>query len=262
VKLNELFALLEREVAPVKLSDEFCKACSAYDNSGIILDCGQDVNGILFTLELSVNVVTEAKRLGYNTIVTHHPAIYGGIKRLNPCSNPQDDALCECIKCGISIISMHLNFDAAKEGIDYYLMRGIGGDNAKMQVELSLGGYGRVYKIKQTTLEGLVTYIKKQFKSERVIYFGDKNKNIATVASFCGAGCDEGAITFAVENGADVLVSSDLKHHNIAELVARGMGVIAITHYAAESYGMNKIYQKVSDKLGVHSAYFYDEQLL
>jgi putative NIF3 family GTP cyclohydrolase 1 type 2 len=125
-----------------------------------------------------------------------------------------------------------------------------------------LGGYGRVYKIKQTTLEGLVTYIKKQFKSERVIYFGDKNKNIATVASFCGAGCDEGAITFAVENGADVLVSSDLKHHNIAELVARGMGVIAITHYAAESYGMNKIYQKVSDKLGVHSAYFYDEQLL
>jgi putative NIF3 family GTP cyclohydrolase 1 type 2 len=45
-------------------------------------------------------------------------------------------------------------------------------------------------------------------------------------------------------------------------MIARGMGVIVLTHYASESYGMNKIYQKVSDKLSVHSAYFYDEQLL
>jgi dinuclear metal center YbgI/SA1388 family protein len=213
-------------------------------------------------LELSPNVVTEAKRLGYNTIVTHHPAIYGGIKRLSPAVNPQDNALCGCVKSGISIISMHLNFDAAEEGIDYHLMRGIGGDKGKTQVTLSNGGYGRVYDIKSIELGKLVESIKNQFNTKRVVYYGDDKKIISRVSSFCGAGCDEGAIAYAVACNADVLVSSDIKHHHIAEMVARGMGVIALTHYAAENYGMNKIYNKVSNKLDVASSYYCDEQLL
>ena len=66
----------------------------------------------------------------------------------------------------------------------------------------------------------------------------------------------------AAQNGADVFVSSDLKHHEIAALIARGLNVIELTHYSAESYGFCKIYQKIKDELNIPSAYFCDAGLL
>jgi dinuclear metal center YbgI/SA1388 family protein len=262
VTSTELLSLLEQQVAPVSLSDEFCKKCSAYDNSGIIIDGESQIKGILFTLELSPKVVDAAVKNGYNAIVTHHPAIYGGVQRLIPEQSPATRALCECVKRQITVISMHLNFDCASQGIDYYLMKGVGGDNCKTLVNLSCGAYGRVYPVEPVTLGALADRIKREFNSERVLVYGDSQKKIEKAASFCGAGCDDEAITFAAENKADVLISSDIKHHHIAELTARGIGIIILTHYAAEAYGMNKIYQKLKSKLIVSSSYFSDDELL
>jgi dinuclear metal center YbgI/SA1388 family protein len=261
VKSGELLKLLEQEVAPLSLSQEMCKACNGYDNSGIIIDSGKQITGIVFSLDLSEKVVERAINTKANCIVTHHPAIYGGIQRLYY-DNPQTAALCMCIKNDISVISMHLNFDAAPQGIDYHLMKGIGGDKCKAQINLDGGAYGRVYDIPSTTLKDLVNKIKEQFTTQRVIYYGDDDKIIQTASSFCGAGTDEDAILFAVKNSADVLISSDMKHHHIAELVARKMGVIILTHYASETYGFKKIYKKLINKLNVCSSYFVDDELI
>lgn len=260
MKLNEIFARLE-EVAPVALSGEFCKKYGLYDNSGIILNCGEDINGALFSLDLSLKTVGEAKKLGFNLIVTHHPAIYGGISRIDVISDPHSAALSECIKSGISVISMHLNFDAAPKGIDYYLMKGLGGDNAQLLVPLSNGGYGRVYPIEPVSFKDYIEYVKKTFSTERMLAFGN-DKVVKRVASFCGAGCDDKAIEFAVKNGADVFVSADMKHHEITALTGRGINVIQLTHYASETYGFGKIYNEISAGLPVQSAFFRDDELV
>ena len=76
MKLNDVLQRLE-EVAPVALSDEFCAKYKMYDNSGIIINCGADIKGALFSLDLSETAVRQAKEYGYNLIITHHPAIYG-----------------------------------------------------------------------------------------------------------------------------------------------------------------------------------------
>ena len=138
--VEELLEILEKGVAPVELSNDFCARYKMYDNSGVIINCGNSVNGVLFTLDLSVAAVDKAKALGYNAIVTHHPAIYGGINRFDLAADPQAKALAECIACGISVISMHLNFDAAPEGIDYFLMSGLGGKNGQILSQVEGGG--------------------------------------------------------------------------------------------------------------------------
>ena len=74
MKPTDIFAILEREVAPVSLSDELCAKYGAYDNSGIILNCGNDVSGALFSLDFDMSAAKKAAELGYNLIVTHHPA--------------------------------------------------------------------------------------------------------------------------------------------------------------------------------------------
>ena len=89
-----------------------------------------------------------------------------------------------------------------------------------------------------------------------------KNKPVKKVASFCGAGCDDKAMAFAAKYGADVFVSSDLKHHEITALLGRGINVIHLTHYSAESYGFEKIYSEISKDLSVPSAYFCDAELM
>ena len=49
--VNEVFSLLEREVAPVSLSREQCELSGFHDNSGIILKFGSNVTDILFCLD-------------------------------------------------------------------------------------------------------------------------------------------------------------------------------------------------------------------
>lgn len=259
MKLSDIFNKLE-SVAPVSLSDRFCKKFSHYDNSGDLINFGfeTEITGALFSLDLSLKAVEFAKSKGYNLIVTHHPAIFGGINKID-IENPLSAAIAECVKCKISVISMHLNFDAAPEGIDYWLMRGLGGEKAEILADIEGGGYGRFYKIPEQDFSAFIENIAKTFSTSRVISYGE-NKKVCSVASFCGAGCDDSAMSFAAKNKADVFVSSDLKHHQIAELVARGINVVQLTHYASENYGFNRIYNNL--KLGCPSAYFTDEGLL
>ena len=83
------------------------------------------------------------------------------------------------------------------------------------------------------------------------------------MASFCGAGMDETSVAFAVAEGADTFLSSDGKHHLIAELVERGLNVILLTHYAAENYGFIRFVENLKTKLkGLPIGVFTDERLL
>lgn len=261
MKPQDILGILEAEVAPVKLSDDFCSKYKLYDNSGIIIDMGEEVTGCLFSLDFSKNAVKEAAERGYNLIVTHHPAIYGGISRLDTLSDGKAAAIAECMKRGISVISMHLNFDAAPEGIDYFLMEGLGGRQCAVLATVEGGAYGRAYSVEPLAVKDFLKNIERTFRTRRAVAFGDGNKIIDSVASFCGAGCDGAAMAFAKAQRVSAFVSSDLKHHEIAELTECGIAVIELTHYSAEAYGFNRIYEKVKRQLRAPSSFYYDEGL-
>ena len=55
----------------------------AYDNVGFQLGSEEDtLNGVLCTLEINEKVVEEAVRDRCNLIVTHHPLIFKGLRRI------------------------------------------------------------------------------------------------------------------------------------------------------------------------------------
>ncbi len=261
MELNELYALLEG-YAPVSLSDEYCKIYGAYDNSGIIINCDREIKGVLFSLDFSMKAVLEACDRGFNAIVTHHPAIFGGVKRLDLTTSPQAAAIADCFRRGISVISMHLNLDVATNGIDHFLMCGLGGNDPLIMEPVAGSGYGRVYDIAPIAFTDICEKVRRNFATSRALFYGDRTKRIERVASFCGAGTGEKSIAFAAENGADLFVSSDMKHHEIAELLSMGKNVIVLTHYASEYYGFNKISRKIMEKLKVPAAVFCDVGLM
>ena len=261
MKPSDVLAILGREVAPVALSDELCAKYGAYDNSGIILDCGSDVTGALFCLDLTAGAVMEAESRGYNLIVTHHPAIYSPVKSLGVQPHSPTAPLLSCAMKGISVISMHLNFDSALKGIDYYLMRGLGGEREECFLNpLSSGGYGRVYAVSAQSFADFSSNASREFESDKIRFY-DANGEVKKIASFCGAGCDEEAIEFALSHGADTFVSADMKHHHVAALVWAGLNVVEMTHYCSEVYGFARIYASLNGLSGIPSA-FYKEKIL
>lgn len=268
MKLNEFYALLDG-LAPKQLSDEYCASAGAYDNSGILVDTGEEIQGVLFTLDLTNSALDKALAIGANLIVTHHPVIYGKISDIR-----QDDGLgrklVKAIRNGISIVSMHLNLDVASDGIDESLMQGIclsAGETAGVGTSVSLlypvsdGGYGRAYNIPETTLGVLAEGIKKTFTTDRVLVYGDRTKRVQRVASFCGAGADEDTLRFAKNEGADVVVSSDFKHHLLSYALEEGMQIIVLTHYASEQYGFKKYYEKMRRQASIPCAYHTEDGL-
>lgn len=258
--VEEVLHILEERIAPVSLSDEFCAKYKMYDNSGIIINCANKVSGALFSLDFSEETVKKAIEKGYNLIVTHHPAIYGGISRIDITQSPKARAIEKCINSGISVISMHLNFDAAPKGIDYYLMQGLGGKDCKVCAPVSGGGYGRVYDVKPMPIDEFLKKVNAEFKTHRAVYYGDENIIVSKVGSFCGAGFDDTNMNFTIENNCNLFVSSDLKHHEICELVERGVGVLHLTHYCAESYGFMRIYENIKENINLPSSFFFDER--
>ena len=180
MKLSEIYKIAD-SIAPKALSDEMCQNYGWYDNSGILVNTDEEIDSILFSLDLTMAAVDEAIEKGVKLIITHHPAIYGKISRIDY----EDSAmlgtkLIKCIKNGISVIAMHLNLDAATDGIDESLMQGVllsAGEKElcaepiAKQVVLSGGAYGRVYDLSGVTLKALAEGMKKTFATRFTFLF-------------------------------------------------------------------------------------------
>ena len=250
-------------LAPKTLSDEYCTRYDAYDNSGILIDTGDEITGVVFSLDFSLQAINKAEQTGANLIITHHPAIYGKIGDLRVSDfDPLDSKLVRCLKKGISVISMHLNLDCAKGGIDESLAKALGktGEETIMH-PLSIGGYGRAYEVEKTCLGDFVENVKTNLRAKQVLIYGEHDTKITRVASFCGGGADENSVRFAKEQGADVIVSSDFKHHIITLAKECNLAVIALTHYASECYGFEKFYQKIRRSISLPCEFCTDETL-
>lgn len=260
MKINEFYQKLN-EAAPKALSDEYCAAYGAYDNSGLLISVGEEAEKALFTLDLTDGAIEKAKTEGANVIVTHHPVIYAPIKSV-------DGKLARCIRAGISVISMHLNLDVANGGIDeslaFAVSKACGGERPRgerIRHPLSQGGYGRAYEVEKVKAEDFVRALKGELNTEKIWLFGEKERVISKAASFCGSGIDDGAIEFAKENGADAVISADWKHHQIINVLEEGMLAVQLTHCASEAYGFKKYYEKISRTVEVGCSYYEEKQL-
>ena len=59
MKLKQIYEAADK-LAPFALSEEYVTRLGYHDNSGVILDCGDEIEGILFSLDLSRGAVEAA----------------------------------------------------------------------------------------------------------------------------------------------------------------------------------------------------------
>jgi len=237
------------KIAPFSISEKL-KAIGYYDNSGVIFNGESDK--VIATLDLTYGTIEYAKYSGCNLILTHHPVIFSPVTKI-------EGVLAECVKNSIGIVSAHLNADFAQEGVDYHFAKLLGAVNETTLENYNFGTYGRFFRIKSQTLQEYSNFVSEKLNCKNVCVFGNKNGIVNSVASFCGAGVDEK--TIALAKNADVIVSADIKHHLLLQLVEQGKSVIMPTHYATENYGFKQICVKLS-KLIKEKVLYYEESTL
>ena len=244
-------------IAPIALSEAFVAAEDGYDNSGIIIETDRDVKKVLFSLDLSLACAERAAEGNFDAVITHHPAIFDPIRSLNYADTAP---LLICAQNHIGVISMHLNLDIADCGIDYCLAEKLGAKEQKTITEIfGKNGYGRLFEIEEVPFFAYKRQVSENLNTDNVMIFGDRNKPIKTVASFCGAGCGPKELDLAA--GADLIVSADIKHHVIKEALNRGFAVMQLTHYASEVFGLKRFKEQLKEKLsGVEMEFFDDER--
>ena len=91
----------------------------SYDNAGLLTGSpGWDCRGVLVSLDTTEEVVLEARARGCNLVVSHHPIIFGGLKKITG-KNYVERAVISAIKNDIALYAIHTNLDnMAIEGVN------------------------------------------------------------------------------------------------------------------------------------------------
>ncbi len=205
-----------------------------WDNSGFILgDIKKEVKTVVMSLDATKAAVAFSKSVDADLLLTHHPIIFGGVKKIK-----SDSAIYQLINNDIACMCAHTSFDKANGGIN---------DNLALLLELKNtrkleNGYVVVGELEnEMSIDDFATFVSNSLDVHALRYT-DTDKMIKTVAVGGGA-CGE-FIDDAMQN-ADCFVSSDLKYHQMLDASEENFALINAGHFETE----NKAFLMLKNKL-------------
>lgn len=225
---KKIIELLEAQSPPSYAYD--------WDNVGLLAgSADKEIHKIFIALDATDEAVDEAVRMGADLLLTHHPLIFKGLKRV-----VADDfigrRLIRLIANDIAYYAMHTNFDVKGMAERSAAMLGLKSPRVLDVSAVEDGreeGIGRVGDFAEpVTLRQCADRVKAAFSLEQVTIFGNPDQVFKTAAISPGSGKSE--IGNAIAKGAKVLITGDIDHHDGIDAVARGLCIIDAGHYGLE----------------------------
>ena len=218
MRIKEILALLE-EHFPTALAE-------SWDNVGLLIGDGEAaVTGVELALDVTDGVIDSALSHGANLIVTHHPVIFGGLRRLEAGSLPHRLAA-----GGLSVISMHTNLDIAQGGVNDCLAAAVG---LGQLVPFRPDGLGRIGRLARPLAPAAFASQVKTALGAPGVRCALGQGSVETVA-LCSGAMDGGMVEEVQAMGADALLTGECKYHEFLEAAHRGITLVAVGHFATE----------------------------
>ncbi|TNE55073.1 MAG: Nif3-like dinuclear metal center hexameric protein [Bacteroidetes bacterium] len=102
---------------------------ASFDNCGLLVgDPEQECSSALISLDCTEEVVDEAITQGHQMIISHHPILFKGLKKLNG-SNYVERVIIKAIQHGIALYAIHTNLDHSIQGVNLEIARRLGVQN-------------------------------------------------------------------------------------------------------------------------------------
>lgn len=194
------------EFAPPELAED-------WDCSGWIAETNKkEIHKIMLCLTVTEDIIRQAKAQNCDMIISHHPLFS---------INYHSELFSESLQPCIDIYCAHTNLDRTNGGTTDTLIKTLG-------LDVSQTGDFLHYVEKTLTLEELKKLLLKI--SPNLRYVNNKKVKTLNKIAFC-AGSGSEFIQEAYENGADALVTGDIKFHTALE---SPMVIFDIGHFESE----------------------------
>jgi len=202
----------------------------------------QHISKTLLTVDVTSAVVDHAIECGANLILAHHPLL------LKPVNSMAEDTskwsvFSKLARANVALYTAHTNSDAVPTGTSAILAKLIGLSNsvALHSFDDGVHGIGRIGVLEEPiSLGDLAAKLNSVLPATAtgVRVAGSFERQVSTIALCAGAG--DSYLTLALDKGADVYITSDLRHHPAQEVLElaqarnREFALIDISHWAAE----------------------------
>jgi len=246
MNLLELLAYVEA-IAPPALAED-------WDNSGIQINCGnKEIKTVLICLDLTMEVLEEAKAIGAELIISHHPLIFEPMKSIDS-RNPNQLKIQKLIQSGISVYSAHMTYDKSPVGNTVMLAQRLGLSGIPLERETN-GADGDFSALTAKlnppmTLDAICRLV-----SERLETLGDEiglvrgsDKSVAKIGLCAGSGGE--LLQDFIAEGCTALITGDIKYHIALVAKEAGVSIIDAGHFATEKHFAGDFAKRLSELAG------------
>ena len=209
-----------------------------FDNCGLLIgDMNTLVSKVLLSLDITDEVVNEAKEKGCELIISHHPVIFSPLK-----SVCESDIVYKLIKAGLSALCVHTNLDKAENiGVNVCLANALKLQNQQLYPDEFLC----VGELENTMSdEEFALFVKEKLNVEGVRY--TKGNAIKKVAVSSGAGSE--AVTLKSKYGFSALVTGELKHHHFLYAKENSLCAVEAGHFSTEDIAIEPLKEALKEK--------------
>ena len=238
MKVKDIIEVIE-EFAPLAVQE-------SWDNSGLCIGSEDaQVSGVLLALDCTPELVDEAISCGADMIVTHHPLIFSGLKRICP-DDYVGQTVIKAVRAGISIYAAHTNADKVIAGVSGAMARRLELEDVRVLAEDGEGtGLGVIGRLREPmSASEAVSYVKEKFALKSVRTSRPIEGMISEVA-VCG-GSGGSLIGTAVSSGASLYVTGDVSYHNF--FTKEGFMIIDVGHYESETDIVDVLFSLIKKK--------------
>ena len=232
VPLREVLAALDARYDPA--------LAESWDAVGLVCgDPDEPVERVLFAVDPTSAVVDEVIETGAQLLVTHHPLLLTPVHGV-PADDPKGRLVHRLIRAGAALFVAHTNADRARgHGVNDALAAVLGlADAVPLQPADAdpRAGLGRVGDLPAPlSLREFAAHAAAVLPSTvgGVRASGEPDRMVRRVAVCGGSG---GSLAdAAAAAGADVFLTSDLKHHPVSEAAeVPGPALVDVAHFATE----------------------------
>lgn len=230
--VKEIYRFID-QIAPFDTQESF-------DNAGFLVGRGErEVNRVLVALDITPEVAEEARGLGAELIVSHHPVIFTPIKSVTD-EAVTGQILLTLAENRICAICAHTNLDAAHGGVNGCLAGALELTEIGQLCQAGVDGKGRPYGIGRTgiahqpgmTAPEYAVFVKEKLGSA-CVRFVDGGKPVRRVA--VGGGACGSMMEDAIAQGCDTFVTADLKYNQFLDAKALGLNLLDAGHFPTEN---------------------------
>ncbi len=222
----------------IEFTESFAPLSSAmdFDNVGLLVgNENSEVKKAVVALDITDDVIDEALENEAQLIISHHPVIFDALKNI-----PENSIVYRLINNNLSALCLHTNLDLSPEfGVNTCLAEAVGVKNASF-VEGECLYIGELENT--TTNKAFAERVKTALNCEGLRYTLPQ-KSVKKVAICSGSGGDLAALAKA--NGADVLLTGEIKHHDILNANKLGIAIIDAGHFKTEDIVITPFTEKL-----------------